>query len=288
MIIELKNEFITAKISTLGAELKSLCLNGKEYLWQGNPEFWRGQAPVLFPVVARNLNNEITVGGSSYPMPKHGLARTTEFEAESISDISCTLLFRSNEVTKKSYPFDFEFRVKYTIDGKKLIQSFETTNIGANALYYCVGGHPALSIPNSTFDSWEIAFDKDEPLNSLMVTPDIFIDGSTTFPVEHTKGVFALTRDLFKYDTLIFENLTSSTVTLRTKDGLHGASVDFSEFPSIALWTLMKDGADYVCLEPWQGMGQRTGETSSLENRHDVIRLESGTASTKTFSIELF
>ncbi|MBQ7793083.1 MAG: hypothetical protein IJ366_01050, partial [Clostridia bacterium] len=164
----------------------------------------------------------------------------------------------------------------------------ETTNTGKDTLYYCVGGHPALSIPDSTFDDWEIAFDCDEPLNSLMVTPDMFIDGKTTFPVVHTNGVFPLTRDLFKYDTLIFENLKSKTVTLRTKDGKHGATVDFGDFPSVAIWTMMKDGADYVCLEPWQGMGQRVGETSSLENRWDVLTVDPDQTSKKSFSIELF
>lgn len=34
-----------------GATLHSIKDNdGVEYLWEGNPEYWSGQAPVLFPI----------------------------------------------------------------------------------------------------------------------------------------------------------------------------------------------------------------------------------------------
>ena len=48
----LHNENVSVTLKSLGAELTSIKdASGTEYLWQGNPEFWSGQAPVLFPIV---------------------------------------------------------------------------------------------------------------------------------------------------------------------------------------------------------------------------------------------
>ena len=49
MVIELKNEQLTVQFSEFGGALSSIKdKDGVEYLWQGNPEYWSGQAPVLF------------------------------------------------------------------------------------------------------------------------------------------------------------------------------------------------------------------------------------------------
>ena len=49
-MITVSNEFLTATFSEIGAELKSLKCGGKEYIWNGDPAFWTGSAPVLFPI----------------------------------------------------------------------------------------------------------------------------------------------------------------------------------------------------------------------------------------------
>lgn len=41
-MIELKNERLTVKISKCGAELKSLCCDGTEYIWPSRLEIWGG------------------------------------------------------------------------------------------------------------------------------------------------------------------------------------------------------------------------------------------------------
>ena len=48
----LRNENVSVTLKSLGGELTSIKdASGTEYLWQGNPDFWSGQAPVLFPIV---------------------------------------------------------------------------------------------------------------------------------------------------------------------------------------------------------------------------------------------
>ena len=61
-MIQLKNDKISAAFKTMGAELSSLKdAEGTEYLWQGNPDYWSGQAPVLFPIVGCLRNGTASV-----------------------------------------------------------------------------------------------------------------------------------------------------------------------------------------------------------------------------------
>ena len=47
IMITLKNEYITAKINEIGAELKSLEYNNTQYVWEGKPEVWAGSCPLM-------------------------------------------------------------------------------------------------------------------------------------------------------------------------------------------------------------------------------------------------
>ena len=58
MITIQKNNRLSVQIQHLGAELISLKSNqGKEYIWEGNPQFWGKHSPVLFPIVGTLKNN---------------------------------------------------------------------------------------------------------------------------------------------------------------------------------------------------------------------------------------
>ena len=50
---ELDNGKITARIASFGAELQSLkdAGSGREYMWSGDPAYWKRVSPVLFPWV---------------------------------------------------------------------------------------------------------------------------------------------------------------------------------------------------------------------------------------------
>ena len=42
----ISNEQLTIQVSPHGAELCSIIANGKEYLWQADPAFWKRHSPV--------------------------------------------------------------------------------------------------------------------------------------------------------------------------------------------------------------------------------------------------
>jgi hypothetical protein len=51
-------------------------LSWSGFLWNGDPTWLNGRAPILFPIVGKVGNDKIVVDGKGY---QHGFARTSEF-----------------------------------------------------------------------------------------------------------------------------------------------------------------------------------------------------------------
>ena len=83
-MITIKNECLTAIINEFGAELKSLTLEDKEYIWPGNPAVWAGSCPLLFPVCGGLKNDKYVLNGKEYFLEKHGYIRFKTFEVEKV------------------------------------------------------------------------------------------------------------------------------------------------------------------------------------------------------------
>ena len=99
----IKNDFLTVEIDTLGAELKSIVdKDGVERLWQGDEKYWKGKAPVLFPISGGMKDRAYTYKDRPYSIPFHGLARQSEFEVvEVIGNVAKTIPFDSVIYLKK-------------------------------------------------------------------------------------------------------------------------------------------------------------------------------------------
>ena len=71
-----KNNRVEITVDTLGAELVSVKVDGKERLWQNESGAWAGHAPLLFPVCGRSA---VVKNGEKYILGLHGFARKTQF-----------------------------------------------------------------------------------------------------------------------------------------------------------------------------------------------------------------
>ena len=128
MIYNLKYGNTRARVSTKGGELISFEQDEREYIWQGDADYWQGQNPVLFPVLCSLKDNKSTFEGRDIYLPKHGFARKSDFELENLKEDSVTLLLKSCEETLKLYPYSFEFRVTHRISEKSFDTVFEVHN----------------------------------------------------------------------------------------------------------------------------------------------------------------
>src|SRR3712207_8806031 len=83
MSVVISSSQLRAQVSAEGAELVRLQdEQGRDWLWDGDPAYWTGRSPLLFPIVGRVRDDRIRVDGSEYELPRHGFARTSRFDLE--------------------------------------------------------------------------------------------------------------------------------------------------------------------------------------------------------------
>src|SRR5580704_18692348 len=88
---------LSAQINPLGAELSILRDgSGRDLLWDGNPEFWNGRAPLLFPIVGALAGGVYRVADKTYALSRHGFARGKPFEVLSISPAAAVLRLKAD------------------------------------------------------------------------------------------------------------------------------------------------------------------------------------------------
>ena len=76
-------------------------------MWQGDPAFWAGRNPTLFPMVGSTWNKEIHIDGNVYHMGNHGFARNSDFTCVFHDDTRIVMELKDSEETLKQYPFKF-------------------------------------------------------------------------------------------------------------------------------------------------------------------------------------
>ena len=133
---KIENDFLTVEINEKGAELYSIKSKktGIEYLWQGNPEYFNYRSLVLFPFCGRVFGGKYIFENNEYEMIIHGFARCFVYETRLISNEEIEFELKANEETKKGYPFDFVFVVRYVLNKNSLKMEFVVKNIGNEIL----------------------------------------------------------------------------------------------------------------------------------------------------------
>ena len=207
MIHYIENDYVKVGVKSDGAELTSFVSkeNNFEYLWQGNPDVWYGQSPVLFPIIGRVLDDVYYLDGKEYTMPKHGLFRKREAELVEITETSMTFMEKADDETRKVFPFEFRVYVKFTLDGRKLICTFDVVNDSDDTMYFSIGGHPGFNCEINDY----ILFEKKETLETVSIDAECLRTGNT-IPVLNDTNKLIITKDIFNNDALIFSNMKSS------------------------------------------------------------------------------
>lgn len=293
-VTTIKKGGLTARVSSLGAELQSLSLNGEEYLWQADASWWGKHAPVLFPIVGSLRGDRAESVAGPCSMARHGLARINEHELVSVAEdeSSVTYAFSSTEATREQYPYDFVLNMTYAITGEAtLTQTFEVHNTGTQPMPFSVGGHPAFNVPapgagDEAFEDYELVFT--EPWTC--VSPSIAEGGLLTYDhayiVVDKSDRLPITHRSFDADAIVLSHVPGNTLTLRgTKSG-KGVRMDFAGFDYIGIWSAAND-APFVALEPWTGHATLTSEDDVLEHKRGVTVLAPGETFTASFDMTL-
>lgn len=284
---KIENEFLRISARNFGAELISIFnkKTGTEQLWQADEKFWGWHAPMLFPIVGRTINDQLTINSKQYPMAKHGFARKSNFELLELSNQKMVFVLRSNEDTLKIYPYHFELLSAFSLKENTLTHSFEVINMGNETMYFQLGGHPAFAVPfyaNEHYTDYYLEFEKTENAERHYINSDGFFDGRTALVLDNT-ATLPLQPDMFADDAIIFKNLRSKSVCIRSKNHSHYLKVDFPDFNYLGLWA--KVNAPYVCIEPWLGCASSVGDNAEQSKKEGVVMLPTGERFTCHFSV---
>ena len=286
----IENDQLRVSVRPQGAELTSIFYKptATERIWQADPTVWGWHAPNLFPIVGGLLNDELHVGGDTYPMKRHGFARQSLFVETESSDSHAIFTLRPSDETRAVYPYEFEFQVIYELTDASLSVTYRVVNEGDAAMNFSVGAHPAFNVPfgpGEAYSDYVLEFEQDEALVTHQLSDAGLFSGETR-PVPTTNRQLALTPNLFDQDALVFKNLKSRRVSLKHKDHDDRAvTVSFSDFPHLGIWA--KPGAPFVCIEPWLGYADAEGGPTPIEQKEAIQHLGAGDVFTATFTISI-
>lgn len=264
-------------VSKIGAELQSIVANGREYLWQGDPEFWGRRASVLFPIVGKLADDKLRIDGHEYTMKQHGFARDTEFVEQ---DGWYVIARRNDEAIQ--YPYDFDLRVRYTVDGNTLTCNWQVTNRGDGTMYFQIGAHPAFLL--SDYDAKDVihGYIQCYDANDNVVSPMVFstlVNGlrahySQPKTLLNDKGILALTNTTFADDAILIEAQQVAKVALFDKHGKRVLTVGCPQADAFGLWAPNKPGCPFVCIEPWCGIADNAGFKGDISERDCIHSIE--------------
>lgn len=278
MIYEIIFDGATAQIETKGAELQSLKdIFGTEYIWNGDAKYWGRRAPVLFPIIGKQIDYKFEYDGKFYPMKNHGFARDSEFEMISQNKNSITFSLVYDEETLKIYPFKFRFQVIYTLEGAELTVEYRVANLDDKDMYFSIGGHTAFNcplMPQEKFDDYIVEFEKDEYDNRILLGNDELYSGKT-MPLFNGNRSFRLSHPLFDNDAIVPDHIESKSVTLKSTLSGRGVRLDYEDFENLAVWSIRGE-SPFVCLEPWIGRASSVGDSHRIEDKYDIIKLAEG------------
>ena len=296
-IISISSNSLTASIDIMGAQLMSLRKGESEYLWQGDSNWWPRRAPILFPIVGVLKDSKAESAEGTISLARHGLARLNQFEAVEQSPSSVTLQLKSTKETRKSYPYDFELRLIFSVDGDTLTQTYEVTNPGDVVLPFTLGAHPAFNIPipgveATSLDQYHLLFTRSWTSYGPSITDDGLCDYATPQRLIVDSDTLPLSWELIDREkTITLEDVPDRRITLtahaEAASEVHGVQVDFEGFDYLGIWSAAP-GCPFVALEPWCGIADTVDTDGIFEHKPGIICLEPGQSIAKTLHIKVF
>ena len=299
---------ITITTDTFGAELRSLILDGREYLWQGDPAYWSGQAPILFPIIGTLPDGTCTSAQGPCTMGRHGIARRSEHRLIAETPDSVTYELTDSEETLKAFPFRFVLRMTYTITHNGGVETrFYVGNPGDVPLPYTLGGHPAFNVPipmndaekaeyeeetdefdePDTFEDYELRFAQAFSCRAPLLRKDGLFDLERWVTIINDEKTLLLNHYIFREDALMLSAVPEETITLYGRKSGHGLKMDFPGFDYLGLWQAPGD-TPFLAIEPWTGHSSNYGDDAVFEHKAGIRILQPGESAEYAFVIYPF
>lgn len=282
----LKNKYLQVKIASKGAELQEIIDNEHlNRMHTPSSETWNRVSPILFPQISKTRDLLYRVNNVDYHMPAHGFFRNLEHQAVKYNNEMVEFSMQDNEETFKIYPYHFNFVVRYELIDNKVKVTFKIKNLADYTMFYMIGGHPGFKVPlfdNEDYQDYSLVFEKKETSRAMQV-----VDGylANVFkPYLNNEDSITLQHDLFEPDAIVLTDLTSNYVDLVSKNHSKKIRFYFKDFKILAIWSLKQDNANFVCLEPWNGIQK---DFVIDHEKMGVLSLDSNQENAYSYTIEI-
>lgn len=289
-MITIKNEELEFTVNPYGAEGVSLrdVKTGHEYWWHGDPAYWEGHAPILFPAVGGHWNGTYRYEGREYAMPKHGFVRQRLWNVADEGPDYVSFSYELQPDDLAIYPFPCTVCVDYRLEGRRLKATFTVRNQGTKTMFFQMGGHPGFVLDDFREDvpvSGYLRFEGDA--RSLLRAGEQGCTEPERYPVPMTAdGLVPICVDTFANEALILDRQITAATLLRV-DGTPVARVE-SDAPVWLFWSPQGVHAPFVCAEPWYGLCDRIGFDGQLHERQFINRLEAGADWQGGYAVDIY
>lgn len=278
--IYIRNGNHSAGISAVGAENFSHIINGKEQMFLGllygkggassygrtSPDMFPTPGPTGLPKISEDSRkSKYTFNGSEYQTEQHGFIRGMTFEElPGRSNNSVDLVARSNEETKKEYPFDFEYHVHYHLTKSgDLFREVTVLNTGKTPMVFARGDHPCYKL-DGKLGEYSVEF---TDVTNVENEEDFGED------VVHSGFEFNVPSDLADVGTQKFQGIAEAKLVLKRAGKPVKAVV--LQGPSIWIWTPAKEGnLPFIALESVQGTSANPTKIPSKLHGKDLQSIE--------------
>ncbi len=256
------------------------------------PQFWKGHAPLLFPIVGGlHGHRSVTSDGTAVSFPGlHGFVRKRVLDrvVAKERDGAFVLAYRlvSDAETRTMYPWDFSFEVTYTLTDDALATRIAVSNRGARPMPFQVGWHPGFALPFRSENGEKAGCHLGLPPHTLTFLDnddDCKLTGATH--LVDGRGDFAFSeRGLDRTYMLDLSDVSPAerVVELMDPDRAFGVRVAFPDFPHLGLWS--DAGAPFLCIEPWQGMDDRVVQ-EPFDRKFGVVMLAPGSTDVREAAV---
>ncbi|MDQ0198810.1 aldose epimerase family protein [Neobacillus ginsengisoli] len=243
---------------------ETLFLN-KETLYNPDKNI-RGGIPILFPISGQLDNGEYEWNGKVYQMKNHGVARNNPWEVMNTKaneeQASMTLCLKSNQETKKEFPFDFELIFTYTIGAGGLDIQQQYINHSDSPMPMYPGFHPYFRTTHKDL--------------SYITDAKTYLDYND-MEIKVIKGSLDLTE---KKESFALLDAAKREIEFELPERKKTFVLTYGEeFKYVVLWT--EKDQDFVCVEPWMAL------TNELNRKEELVIVQPGKALKTTMRISI-
>ena len=222
-------------------------------------------------------------------MPQHGFASRAKYKLIENKEDILSFELRNNKETEKVYPFKFSLINEYKIEKNSIIITHKVKNLDDKNIYFSLGVHPAFKCPmygeKDNINDYYLKFNKLENASILKINKDDFLIGEEEKYFDNCDEL-NLSEEVFKNGTLIFKNLKSNKITLKSRKHDRNVSLEFKDFPYLALWGPDRK-TNFVCIEPWFGHADYEDFDGELKDKEGIIELEENKEFKCTYKITI-